>query len=156
VYLLALAIRNLLRAVDWAIRSADAAKDGARSKALRAAQAHFESEVPGAVKIRDVLQYIDGYERQSTKRRHKDVGQVSVFMQRGLALSGSMSRMASSSTCSLLERVRRRDLLGGLINEYELAASRAEFLHPTRSNRDSGVELGPARSGRGPSTPGRG
>jgi hypothetical protein len=79
-FMLGLALRNLLRSVDWAIAGADAAKDGDRSKALRAALETFNGEVPDVVRFRDVVNYLDDYLRGSG--RHKDVRVVNPYLER--------------------------------------------------------------------------
>jgi hypothetical protein len=62
-YLLAMALRQLFRDVEWAIIHADTNSNGRRSKALRAALDAFDKAIPHAVDVRDVLVHFDEYER---------------------------------------------------------------------------------------------
>jgi hypothetical protein len=59
--LFAIALRNLLRAVEWGIKEADRARDGERSKGLRAALNEFNAAIPHAVQVRDLLDHFDGF-----------------------------------------------------------------------------------------------
>ena len=62
-YLFIVALRQLLRCIDWAITNADTHGDGSRSKALRAAFANFDAAVPNAKDVRDIIEHFDDYER---------------------------------------------------------------------------------------------
>jgi hypothetical protein len=60
--LLALALRNLLRTVEWAERVANSAHHAERSSTLRAARAHFDAAIPDVVDMRDLISHCDAYE----------------------------------------------------------------------------------------------
>jgi len=57
------ALHHVLRCVDWAIKDADARKEGDRSRALRAARSTFDAAVPKTKDVRDILEHFDAYEQ---------------------------------------------------------------------------------------------
>jgi hypothetical protein len=81
-FLLALSLRNLIRAVEWAKRDASAAKDGARESALHKVLDAFNERVPNVKKFRDVVEYLDNSVGQWGDREHKDVRQVTAYLER--------------------------------------------------------------------------
>ncbi len=66
-WLFALAVRQVLRCVEWAIKHADASRDGSRSTALRGALRVFDSAVPNAIAVRDILSHFDEYDEGNGK-----------------------------------------------------------------------------------------
>ena len=86
-YLFAIALRQLLRDVEWAIKHADEHGDEARAKEMLRALAAFDEAVPSAVDVRDVLVHFDEYERGTGRlqKRREKVGkrapQLNIFTE---------------------------------------------------------------------------
>jgi hypothetical protein len=64
VELLVLAVRNVLRAVDWVVIESDQMRRGEQSMRLRAARDKFKAAIPNAVEVGDILDHFDDYERE--------------------------------------------------------------------------------------------
>jgi hypothetical protein len=71
-YLLVVAVRQVLRAVEAAQKHANKYRDSDRSKALGAALRKFDSSVPQAVDVRDVLVHFDRYQQGTGKLQDAD------------------------------------------------------------------------------------
>jgi hypothetical protein len=129
-FLFALALRNLIRAVkEGAIPAADTAGDGERSEKLQKVLAEFNRQVPDAVRFRDIVQYLDDYQRgmgrhkrkkgkKGGKEKHRPVRNVAVWLERSSTGTVSLHvadgrrrvdldvRHAADAAVALAERVQ--------------------------------------------------